>query len=66
LHRPKYFKHKTILASIDRRVSAAAPGKIALPKRQAEIASRFCTGEFRFRARTHCGKLFRSAAKLAY
>jgi hypothetical protein len=60
-HRPKYFNHKIILASIEPRADASAHDKIALPKGQAGSASPFCTGEFSLRARTHRRKLFRGA-----
>jgi hypothetical protein len=65
-HRPKYFNHKIILASIEPRFVASAHDKIALPKGQAGSASPFCTGEFSLRARTRRRKLFPRGANLAY
>jgi hypothetical protein len=65
-HRPKYFNHKIILASIEPRSDASARDKIALPKGQAGSASPFCTGEFSLRARTRRRKLFPRGANLAY
>jgi len=65
-HRPKYFNHKIILASIEPRADASARDKIALPKGQAGSASPFCTGEFSLRARTRRRKLFPRGANLAY
>jgi hypothetical protein len=60
-HRPKYFNHKIILASIELRSDAFARDKIALPKGQAGSALPFCTGEFSLRARTRRRELFREA-----
>jgi hypothetical protein len=59
--RSKYFKHKIILASIERRVDASAHDEIALPKRQAGSALRFCTGEFHFALARIAPKFFRRA-----
>jgi hypothetical protein len=61
VHRPKYFNHKIILASIERRGGASAHDRIALPKRQADIALPFCTGEFSFHAARAAANFFPGA-----
>jgi hypothetical protein len=65
-HRPKYFNHKIILASIELRADAFSARQDRVPKGQAGSASPFCTGEFSLRARTRRRKLFPRSANLAY
>jgi hypothetical protein len=65
-HRPKYFNHKIILASIEPHADALSARQDRVLKGQAGSASPFCTGEFSLRARTRRRKLFPRGTKLPY